>query len=88
MHNSHGKDGHKEDPKTFLEKAKKIANKSNLDVHNFEACVNSKEAYDSVSKTNHTLSSLGVKGTPTFFLNNKKLLVERDLMSSIEKAIK
>ena len=56
-----------------LEKPKAIAKEAGLDVAQLETCLNSPEAKAFVKETGDIASSLGVTGTPTFFLNNRRL---------------
>jgi predicted DsbA family dithiol-disulfide isomerase len=55
------------------EKPKEIAKEAGVDVAKLETCLQSPEAKKFVEETGEIASSLGVTGTPTFFLNNRRL---------------
>lgn len=58
------------------------------DVAAFETCLDSPEALGHVTKTNQVFSEKGVSGTPTFFLNNRKLvLAGRTLRDAVSSAL-
>lgn len=53
--------------------AAEIAKKAGLDAAKHEECMKSPAAKTFVKNTSATVSSLGVTGTPVFFLNNRRL---------------
>lgn len=63
-----------------------IAKSAGVSMVNFEKCLDSAEAKDHVAKTNGILQGIGVSGTPTFFLNNRKIKIsEGNLVKTIEE---
>lgn len=63
-----------EDVKAEFEKTTfGVARDAGLDAAAFETCLRSPEAQAFVDKTIQEMSSAGVTGTPTFFINNKKV---------------
>jgi protein-disulfide isomerase len=72
-HSSHANGAHTEDVAENRKKASSVATKSGLDLKKFETCLESEAAHAFVARTNKMLSSNGVSGTPTFFLNNVKV---------------
>lgn len=59
---------------------------SGVEADSFKKCLDSEEAKEYVKKTNEKLSSIGVSGTPTFFLNNRKIHVgEEDMVKVIKE---
>jgi protein-disulfide isomerase len=70
------------------ELATKVAKEVGLDVEKFKTCLNGEESKKAVLESNEKLSSVGVHGTPTFFINNKKLNVGSEgLVKAVEKAL-
>jgi protein-disulfide isomerase len=72
------------------DEATKVAKESGLDLKEFTPCLKSRTASNFVEKTNRMLSGVGVHGTPTFFLNNRKIRVaqgelERIIKSELER---
>jgi protein-disulfide isomerase len=75
--------------KEFLKVAVEVGKDTGADVKALESCIDSAEATDYVSKTNQVFGSKGVSGTPTFFLNNRKLvLAGKGLRESVAAAVK
>lgn len=73
----------KEIPKKFAEELK-------LDVKAFEACVNSKEALAHIEKSKAEGDRVGIRGTPTIFLNGRRYVNAHDpekLKEAINKAL-
>ncbi|RLA64791.1 MAG: hypothetical protein DRQ88_10215 [Epsilonproteobacteria bacterium] len=64
--------------------ADSIAKLAKLDMKKFEVCKKDKTADDYIHQTNEQLSSVGVNGTPSFFLNNKKLVLRN---KTLEQAV-
>ena len=56
-----------------IAKVKPIAEQAGLNVKDWEACMASKEPKEWIQKTRDLVNGLGVTGTPTFFLDNKRL---------------
>lgn len=56
-----------------IAKAKPVAEAAGLKIPEWEACMKSQEPKDFMNKTRDMVAGLGVTGTPTFFLNNKRL---------------
>ncbi len=54
-------------------KVKPIAEQAGLNLKDWEACMASQEPKQWIQKTRDIVGTLGVTGTPTFFLNNKRL---------------
>ena len=52
---------------------KRLAQTASLDVTKLLACVDSEEAKAFITKTAKSMNDVGIKGTPTFVLNNKRL---------------
>lgn len=52
---------------------KKYAQKLNLDTEKFDSCLDNKETIAKVQKDFNEGNKLGVSGTPTFFINDKKI---------------
>ena len=52
-----------------------IAKVAKLDMKKFAVCIKDKKSDEIIHKTNDMLSGVGVHGTPSFFLNNKKLVL-------------
>lgn len=69
--------------KAFADTAVKAAQDAGLNATQFEACLASDEAKKSVEAANAKLTSVGVTGTPTFFVNNRKIGNPQNLASSI-----
>jgi protein-disulfide isomerase len=64
------------DPKKqFRDTALGVAKDAGFDVAEFGKCLESKEAEASVRSSGEMLSAAGVDGTPTIFLNGKKVVV-------------
>ena len=71
--------------KEFTATATTAAKDAGLDVAAFDKCLNSDEAKKAVETASASMNALGVTGTPTFFLNNRKLTLGT---VSIAQAIK
>lgn len=75
-------------PKEFKSQAVAAAKDAVSDVAEFEACLDSVEAQQYVTQTNQVFSEKGVSGTPTFFLNNRKLvLAGKSLRDAVAQAL-
>lgn len=75
--------------KEFLKVAVEAGKETGADVKALEGCIESAEATDFVNKTNQVFGGKGVSGTPTFFLNNRKLvLAGKSLRESVIAAVK
>jgi predicted DsbA family dithiol-disulfide isomerase len=61
--------------KEFKQIAVSLAKDTKLDAAALEECVSSQEAQDHVSRTNQEFGAKGVTGTPTFFINNRKVML-------------
>ncbi|NRA67305.1 MAG: thioredoxin domain-containing protein [Pseudobacteriovorax sp.] len=72
-----------------LEKPKEIAKEAGIDVAKMEACLKEPAAKAFVKETSEIASSLGVTGTPTFFLNNRRLALGhgKDFLTSVKEEI-
>ena len=75
------------DPKKMEElSASKVAKVAGIDLKKFETCLKGQAASDSLNKTNALLQSKGVNSTPSFFFNNKKLVLQaKGLTKAIEE---
>ncbi|MBC7660449.1 MAG: thioredoxin domain-containing protein [Chitinophagaceae bacterium] len=68
-------------------KVKPIAEAAGLKIPDWEACMKSEEPKQFVNKTKDIVNGLGVTGTPTFYLNNKRLNIRRpDEMATVVNA--
>jgi protein-disulfide isomerase len=76
---------HEFDTKDF--NAEGIAKVAKLDMKKFKKCTEDKAADDFIHKTNDMLSAVGVNGTPSFFLNNKKLVLRAGLEQAVNEAM-
>lgn len=64
------------DPKKqFKDTTLGVAKEAGYDVAEFDKCLDSKEAGDHVKSSGEMLSAAGVDGTPTIFLNGKRVVV-------------
>jgi protein-disulfide isomerase len=61
--------------KEFLSIAVSLAKDTAIDAKALEDCVASQESQDHINKTVQEMASKGVSGTPTFFLNNRKVML-------------
>lgn len=66
-----------------------LARDLSLKIEDFKTCLNSQDAKNKVDKDQAEGQRLGITGTPTIFLNGKKLhsYTESELEKSIEKAL-
>jgi len=71
--------------KEFQAHAVKAATDAGIDAKAFEACVASDEAKKAVEATNEILAGAGVSGTPSFFLDNRKLTLGSTTLSAAVK---
>ncbi|MFW7377327.1 MAG: DsbA family protein [Oligoflexus sp.] len=55
------------------DKPKEIAKKAGLDEASFASCLESQEPKEFIAETREIVNSMGVSGTPTFFLNNRRM---------------
>ncbi len=74
--------------KEFVGHAVKAAQDAGIDVKAFETCVVSEEAKKAIEQNNEILSGAGVSGTPTFFVNNRKVsLAGKTLSAAVAEAL-
>lgn len=67
---------------------KRIATIAGLDLKKFDNCLSGPKSGEFLSKTNGVLQANGVNSTPSFFLNNKKILLSgKGLTKIIEEQI-
>lgn len=59
--------------KAFADTAIKAAQDAGINTQQFETCLASEAAKKAVEDANTKLTSVGVSGTPTFFVNNRKV---------------
>jgi protein-disulfide isomerase len=72
----------------FAAHAVTAAKEAGLDEAAFSACLSSPEATKFVDDTNSKMAANGVSGTPTFFINNKKVSLNGTKLSeAVEKAL-
>lgn len=64
-----------DEAKEFSAHASKAAADAGLDTKKFDECLNAEATKKAVSDTVATYSASGVSGTPTFFVNNRKVTV-------------
>ncbi|MEY3901925.1 MAG: hypothetical protein RL189_1231 [Pseudomonadota bacterium] len=69
--------------KAFADTAIKAAQDAGINVQEFEACLASEDSKKSIEAANAKLSAVGVSGTPTFFVNNRKIAGAQNLASAI-----
>lgn len=69
--------------KAFADTAIKAAQDAGISVQEFEACLASEDSKKSIEAANAKLSAVGVSGTPTFFVNNRKIAGAQNLASAI-----
>ncbi len=50
-----------------------LANELGLDLQSFEKCVDENRYFNDIQKDNQEAYNLGLQGTPTFFINGKKI---------------
>ncbi len=60
-----------------------IAEKIGLKMDAFKSCVDSQTARDAVAKTNAMLKGIGLRGTPTFYLDGRKLVFGDKSLSEV-----
>lgn len=67
----------------------KIAKEINLDIQSFEKCINENRHNQEVQNDTQYAFQIGVKATPTFFVNNEQIIGANfyNLMSTINKYI-
>lgn len=72
-----------------LAKVKPIAEAAGINVKDWEACMATQEPKDWTQKTRELVTNLGVTGTPSFYLNNKRINLQNaaDLNKLIEGAM-
>ncbi len=64
-----------------------IAQSAGLNMDQFKKCVESNEAREFVNKTNNVLNKAGVTGTPTFFVNNRKLHAHGNIVDALKASL-
>lgn len=69
--------------KAFADTAIKAAQDAGLNAQAFEACLSAEDTKKAVEAANAKLAAAGVTGTPTFFVNNRKVGSPQNLSSSI-----
>jgi protein-disulfide isomerase len=69
--------------KAFADTAVKAAQDAGLNATEFEACLASEDAKKGVETANAKLTAVGVTGTPTFFVNNRKIGTPQNLASAV-----
>jgi protein-disulfide isomerase len=69
--------------KAFADTAVKAAQDAGLNATEFEACLASEDAKKGVETANAKLTAVGVTGTPTFFVNNRKIGSPQNLASAV-----
>ncbi|MFZ9519116.1 MAG: thioredoxin domain-containing protein [Silvanigrellaceae bacterium] len=69
--------------KAFADTAIKAAQDAGLNAAEFEKCLAAEETKKSVEAANAKLTSVGVTGTPTFFVNNRKIGAPQNLASAV-----
>ena len=70
-----------------IAKVKPIAEAAGLKIPEWEACMKTPAPKEFVNKTKDIVNGLGVTGTPTFYLNNKRLNIRRpDELATVVKA--
>lgn len=73
--------------KAFTDTAIKVAQDAAIDVKAFETCLASDESKKAVEAANEKLTKAGVSGTPTFFVNNRKVGSVNQLQSAIDNEL-
>lgn len=73
--------------KAFSDTAIKVAQDAAIDVQTFEACLASEDSKKAVELANEKLSAAGVSGTPTFFVNNRKVGSVNQLQAAIDSEL-
>lgn len=78
-----------DEAKEFNNHAVTAAKDAGLDVAKFETCLTSDEAKTYVNSTNEKMSAVGVTGTPTFFVNDRKVSVHGpgSLKNAVQQAL-
>ena len=71
-------------------KAVEVAKKAGLDTAKLEACMKTPAPKQFITDTNKMIASLGVTGTPTFFLNNRRLSLHHggDIVAAVKEHLK
>ncbi|NBO37361.1 hypothetical protein EBU99_02125 [bacterium] len=69
--------------KAYADTAIKAAQDAGIGVKDFETCLASEDAKKAVEAANTKLTAAGVSGTPTFYVNNRKIGSPANLASSI-----
>lgn len=73
--------------KAFTDTAIKVAQDAAIDVKVFETCLASDESKSAVEAANEKLAAAGVTGTPTFFVNNRKVGSVNQLQAAIDNEL-
>ncbi|MEY4065641.1 MAG: hypothetical protein RIR26_1849 [Pseudomonadota bacterium] len=73
--------------KAFADTAIKVAQDAGINVKDFETCLASEDSKKGMEANNSKLTSVGVTGTPTFFVNNRKIGAPGNLSSAISAEI-
>jgi protein-disulfide isomerase len=73
--------------KAFTDTAIKVAQDAAIDVKVFETCLASEESKKAVEAANEKLTAAGVSGTPTFFVNNRKVGSVNQLQAAIDNEL-
>ncbi|SMF12924.1 DsbA family protein [Pseudobacteriovorax antillogorgiicola] len=71
-------------------KAMEVAKTAGIDTGKFETCMGTPAPKEFVKSTNELIASLGVTGTPTFFLNNRRISMPHggDVTAAIKDSLK
>lgn len=72
-----------------IAKVKPIAEAAGVKIPDWEACMKTEEPKQFLTKTKDIVNGLGVTGTPTFYLNNKRLNIRNptELASVVDAAL-
>lgn len=72
-----------------IAKVKPIAEAAGLKIPEWEACLKTDEPKQFIAKTKDVVNSLGITGTPSFFLNNKRVNIHRpeELTAAVEAGL-
>ncbi len=74
--------------KEFINQAMTIAQNVGLDLPKFKACIDKPEVQKQVQKTLESLTDIGISATPTFYLDNRKLIPsQQGLIASVEQKL-
>ena len=78
----------KDDKESAFNKALKVAKQVGVNEKDFRSCLTSESSKQAILATNEKLSAAGIHSTPTFFLNNKRVVIGPEgLEKTLEKLI-